>query len=75
MKGLKFYLILYILISQQILSNAKYIDFGILSEYPYTNHLEKLLGEYDKLNGGSIYSMLLNMDPQTLQSIGKDIAI
>ena len=74
MKGLKFYLILYILISQQILSNAKYIDFGILSEYPYTNHLEKLLGEYDKLNGGSIYSMLLNMDPQTLQSIGKDIA-
>ena len=67
-------MILYILISQQILSNAKYIDFGILSEYPYTNHLEKLLGEYDKLNGGSIYSMLLNMDPQTLQSIGKDIA-
>ena len=74
MKGLKFYLILYILISQQILSNAKYIDFGILSEYPYTNHLEKLLTEYDKLNGGSIYSMLLNMDHQTLQSIGKDIA-
>ena len=74
MKGLKFYLILYILISQQILSNAKYIDFGILSEYPYTDYLEKLLGEYDKLNGGSIYSMLLNMDPQTLKSIGNDIA-
>ncbi len=74
MKGLKFSLIIYILISQQILSSAKYVDFGILSEYPYTDYLEQLLGEYDKLNGGSIYSMLSNMDPQTLKSIGNDIA-
>ena len=74
MKRLKLPLLIYILISQPILSSAKYIDYGILSQYPYRDNLEDLLEEYDKLNDDSIYSMLKNMDPQTLKSISEDIA-
>ena len=75
MGGLKLTLLIYILISQPILSSAKYIEYGILPQYPYVDYLETLLEEYDKLNDGSIYSMLKNMDPQTLKSIDEDIAI
>jgi len=73
MKRQRVLLLIYIFISQQILSSAKYIDFGILSQYPYKLFLENLLENYDKLNGGSIYSTLKKMDPQTLESIGADI--
>ena len=69
MKRQILFLIIYILISQQILSSAKYIEYGILSQYPDKIFLDNLLEKYDKLNDYSIYSMLKNMDPQKLQNI------
>ena len=73
MKRQRILLLIYLIISQQILSSAKYLDSGILSQYPYANFLENLLETYDKLNGDSIYSMIKDMDPGTLLSISEDI--
>ena len=75
MKRQILFLIIYILISQQILSSAKYIEYGILSQYPHKIFLDNLLEKYDKLNDYSIYSMLKNMDPQKLQNIREIIGI
>ena len=73
MKKLKLPLLIYIIITQQIISNSKYTNTGILPNYPYRIHLENILEKYDESNGGSIYSMLKNADPQTIQSLGEDI--
>ena len=74
MKGIKSSFIIFIFISQSIISNAKYIEklkdyFG---DYPYLNNLEKYFTKFDELNDGSIYSMLKNMDSETLKSIAED---